>query len=648
MSSLRGKALAAALISTLACAPAAEAASPRKVFVRDFDGDGKADILWIGSGAGAWLMAGTAPKSVGALQNPANGGDVLFTGDFDGDGKTDLLWRDRVQDRYDVVLMDGLQSRGSATVSAAGSGWEAVATGDFDGDGKVDVLWKSAVGDFRATFMNGATVRESIIVLVARPELSVAAVADFDGDGRADVLWTGSDGSAHLTAMQGTAAPATRKILDGGTGWWPAMVGDFDGDGHADIVWRHADGSHGAWFMADPSAPAAVMLVGAGTGWTAKYVRDLDGDGTSDIVWQHVDGSYAAWRMSGRAPVAFGTLIGGGTGWTLVASDDYDGDGKDDFLWRHASGAYGLWLNDGFAPKAVGSLLGGGTGWERAVGYEGCDRSEPGSFTIAGSGGGTVEVPANLNSVVRVFVQRTPGTCGGAFAVRYDATTAAGSTSDFSPLGAGSIAFGDGEPGIKSVAIKTGGYGTYQFALASAQGSPATTASGGARIRVAPPTVDCAVPPATYSFPAVSGQQFVFGTNDVGSRPPLKPGETIAASFVYQPPSGGSWGEVDVGQVSNYVAGAPTDIEVAISACPNMFPATSADTACSKRIPYPSVATPVLYAPPGNSFGLCALTPGMTYFLNVRHVSSSYADGELPSCHNANGCALRMQLYNLN
>src|SRR5690349_9328938 len=124
MISLRGKALAAALISTLACAPALEAASPRKVFVRDFDGDGQSDIVWMGDGAGAWLTAGTAPKGVGALQNPANGGDVVFTGEFGGDGRTDLLWRDRVQDRSDVVLLDALQSRCSATVSAAGSGWE--------------------------------------------------------------------------------------------------------------------------------------------------------------------------------------------------------------------------------------------------------------------------------------------------------------------------------------------------------------------------------------------------------------------------------------------------------------------------------------------------------------------------------------------
>ena len=61
----------------------------------DFNGDGKADILWQStSGARAiWLMNGTVHISSVSLGNVDNQWKIVGSDDFNGDGKTDILWR---------------------------------------------------------------------------------------------------------------------------------------------------------------------------------------------------------------------------------------------------------------------------------------------------------------------------------------------------------------------------------------------------------------------------------------------------------------------------------------------------------------------------------------------------------------------------
>ena len=62
---------------------------------RDFNGDGKADILWQNtSGTPAiWAMNGTNSPVGAALPNPGPTWHATATGDFNGDGKSDILWQ---------------------------------------------------------------------------------------------------------------------------------------------------------------------------------------------------------------------------------------------------------------------------------------------------------------------------------------------------------------------------------------------------------------------------------------------------------------------------------------------------------------------------------------------------------------------------
>jgi hypothetical protein len=82
---------------------------------RDFDGDGKSDLLWtsIGGAASLWLMNGTTVTTTGTYGPYAGWSIVGSVGDFNGDGKTDLLWTN-TNGAATLWLMNG------TTVSSSG------------------------------------------------------------------------------------------------------------------------------------------------------------------------------------------------------------------------------------------------------------------------------------------------------------------------------------------------------------------------------------------------------------------------------------------------------------------------------------------------------------------------------------------------
>jgi hypothetical protein len=634
--------LVALLVLPLATVTSSFAASPRKSALRDFDGDGRADLLWQKDGGYAeWLMDGAAIRNGVVLSSLA--GTLRFSGDFDGDGKTDLLMRDP-NGRHVVALMNGVSVRSTAIVQAAGLDREAIAVGDFDGDGKTDILWKDGAGNLTVAYMNGGAVRENWSVDPGRSDLSVVAVTDVDGDGRSDILWYAADGSVLLTSFTSVGFSSTRQLIGGGTGWWPVAVGDFNGDGHADIVWRHSDGRHAAWYMDDPLSPQYGLLVDGGTGWSVAFVRDLDGDGRSDLVWRRADGTYAVWLMNGGTPKAYGVILDAGSGWEVIASEDFDGDGRDDLLFRGADGSHAIWLMDGVHAKAYQQLFGSGTGWEAGPATSGCDRTKAGSFRIVNPTA-VVTVPGQSTFA---YVEREAGACGLAFTVEFNATFT-GDATGYAPIGDGTITFADGETGIKAVRVTTGiALGTYEMLLQEAVGALGASAPANGSYTLIVTEAACSgCGPGTYVIQAANNQQIIVGTTEQNSLPPLKAGEILAAQFVYQPTANGLL-QVAVGGVSNYVAGGTADLEIAIDAQPGVFPATNADTPCDKRIGAgaQSVGSAVLY---GGSFpGACNLTPGQAYYINLRHVTANYANGTTPSCTNASGCALRVQPSNLN
>src|SRR6266480_2249440 len=116
----------------------------------DFSGDGRSDILWRNASTGEnylYPMNGTTILAgEGFLRTVADlNWKIAGVGDFDGDGKADILWRNSSTGENYIWLMNGLStaSQGSVNFVDPASGWQVQGVGDFDGDGKADILWRN-------------------------------------------------------------------------------------------------------------------------------------------------------------------------------------------------------------------------------------------------------------------------------------------------------------------------------------------------------------------------------------------------------------------------------------------------------------------------------------------------------------------------
>jgi hypothetical protein len=83
-------------------------------------------------------------------------------GDFNGDGKADLLWRHALSGRNVCWIMDGL-ARVSGTFlnpdTVADTQWQMAGVADFDSDGKPDILWRHQVSSRLVVWIMNGVVR---------------------------------------------------------------------------------------------------------------------------------------------------------------------------------------------------------------------------------------------------------------------------------------------------------------------------------------------------------------------------------------------------------------------------------------------------------------------------------------------------------
>lgn len=237
----------------------------------DYDGDGRVDVAVWRPGTGQWIIRQT---SNGATRTEQWGlgslGDKPVQGDYDGDGKTDLA----VFRAQEGVWYIQQSSNGSFRAQAWGTNGDRPVQGDYDGDLKTDIA-------------------------VFRPS-----------DGNWYILRSSDNGFTAIHWGESTDRP---------------VPGDYDGDGKTDFaVYRS-----GTWYLlhsADLSFHYAVW--GAPTDKPAP--ADYDGDGTTD---------FAVFRTNAPNPASFFVLeptIVRGTGTSGSATDipvpaDYDNDGIADF-----------------------------------------------------------------------------------------------------------------------------------------------------------------------------------------------------------------------------------------------------------------------------------------------------------------------------
>jgi hypothetical protein len=176
--------------------------------VGDFNGDGHADILWHHAAAGQlvlWLMDGLNMTSGSFIDTS----DVLdpdwrpaTIGDFNGDGKADLLWHNAPADELWAWFMNGPNRLGTSTFTPKGPGddrWRPVATGDFNRDGRTDIVWRHTdAGEIVVWYMeplNGTVLRAGTFTTPPTPphefpvEWLLMGTGHFNEDDNVDILW---------------------------------------------------------------------------------------------------------------------------------------------------------------------------------------------------------------------------------------------------------------------------------------------------------------------------------------------------------------------------------------------------------------------------------------------------------------------------
>jgi hypothetical protein len=282
---------------------------------RDFDGDGKADILWRNATSGdnyLYPMDGTAIKpSEGYLRRVADQNwHIVGVGDFNADGNADILWRNSATGENYIYLMSGTTIIGEGYLRTVPSqDWQVAGSGDYNGDGTADILWRNRTsGENYVYLMSGTSiVGEGYLRTVADQNWWIAGSGDFNGDGRSDVLWRNvATGQNYVYLMNGTAIIGEgflRTVSD--LAWKIVGVGDFNNDGKADVLWRNASTGENYLYPMDGTTilgGEGYLRTVANTAWRVAQVADFDGDGRADILWRNSStGENYLYPMSGTA-----------------------------------------------------------------------------------------------------------------------------------------------------------------------------------------------------------------------------------------------------------------------------------------------------------------------------------------------------------
>ena len=239
--------------------------------------DGDDLVVWRNDTVGQlrlWRLARDG-KLVASEVLPYSGEEwrIVAAADMDGDGDADLAWVGPNGSVAVWTLQDG-KPVDKQTVGTARAGWQLIQSGDFDGDRIAELLWRDpATGRMVLWVMNGTAKATERGLPGVPTEWTLIGAAQLDGKDGDDLLWRNTSGRLaiwHGLAATGAVLIHRSEVAD----WAFAGLADFNGDGRADLIWRHRDnGSLGAWSIDDegkvqdlklPVSPAGAELVSTG------------------------------------------------------------------------------------------------------------------------------------------------------------------------------------------------------------------------------------------------------------------------------------------------------------------------------------------------------------------------------------------------
>ncbi|HKI00663.1 MAG TPA: FG-GAP-like repeat-containing protein [Thermoanaerobaculia bacterium] len=315
--------------------------------VGDFDGDEKADVVWLKGGEAPRLESSRGPGP------EASGITGLLAADLDNDGKTDLIgygtkrvvfWRGRGDGGFDDA---------TAGAGLAKAGAEAAAVLDFDIEGDLDLALAGGETGGLAIYRNAlqgpleAVDRQSLPQ--AFTDVRDLVASDLDRDGDLDLVAAHAKGIAWIdNQRQGRFADRTAAAGLAASGPMEAAASaDLDNDGLPDLVaagaglalWHNLGGRFAPWPL--PGLPA-------GKRFTSVLAFDADNDGRLDLAAAGPDGIVVLGQRGTAAAPAFEALAveGGPKSAAALAAADLDGDGDLDLAAAGEGGLHRL-VNEG-------------------------------------------------------------------------------------------------------------------------------------------------------------------------------------------------------------------------------------------------------------------------------------------------------------
>ena len=261
----------------------------------DFNGDLKPDLVWQNDTTrqvSAWFMGGAQGNALLGWtylsQAGVLGWHLVTMRDFNGDGKPDIVWQNDSTRQVTVWYMGGTQGnvlQGWSYLSQNGvPGWSVVGAGDFNGDGKPDLVWMNdSTRQVTVWYMSGTQGNVlsgwSYLSQDGVPGWRVAAIGDFNSDSKPDLVWlndTSRQASVwYMGGTDGNVFEGWNFLSSGGVpGWTPVGTGDFNGDGIPDLVWMNDTTRQvSVWYMSGTQGNLLLgwnYLSAAGVpGWTA-------------------------------------------------------------------------------------------------------------------------------------------------------------------------------------------------------------------------------------------------------------------------------------------------------------------------------------------------------------------------------------------
>lgn len=284
---------------------------------QDFNGDGKADVLWRHSTFGSivlWEMNGNIitqsknffyknPNNTQTLINTPPNWDIIDLGMTLPKGTTELKPGIFIQDKTtgEMVIWqyngNEIFVEGSAFIGLPnqpirpGAIWKAIQIADFNNDQASDILFQhQTLGTLVTWTLQGGIIQaiKDIGTLSPQYQWSVIATGQFTtGDTQRDLLWyhslTGQvafDKMKDGLALQsvGNLGPTSNPTLGK-----PIAVQDFDGDGKPDLLWYNTSTRKLAIWSLDnltvnPVPESAIKLPAIPVGWTIAGIADFTGN----------------------------------------------------------------------------------------------------------------------------------------------------------------------------------------------------------------------------------------------------------------------------------------------------------------------------------------------------------------------------------